>query len=272
MTTDLFPSTADAPARSTPARRTQRGQRPGARHANPHRTADQTAYATLGVLGELLITLGLALLAFLVWQLWWTDVEANRAQARIVQGLKADAPTPPPIPAVPGVGDPPVLDEPAHTVTFASFQTPRWTGEPARPISQGTDRSGVLDPLGIGHYQGTAMPGGVGNFAIAGHRTTYGKPFNRIEELQVGDPIVIWTPQTWYVYRVTSTQIVPPTQTDVVAPVPGQPGITPTQRLITLTTCHPMFSARQRYVVHGELDYWAPTSSGTPKELLDAGG
>lgn len=242
------------------------------RHANPRRTADQTAYATLGVLGELLITVGLLLLAFLVWQLWWTDVAGNRAQAEIVDQLHADAPEPPLVPAVPGEGDPPVMAEPAHGVSFALFQTPRWAGEPPRPISQGTDRTTVLDPLGIGHYEGSAMPGGVGNFAIAGHRTTYGKPFNRVAELQIGDALVIWTPETWYVYRVTSTQIVMPTQTDVVAPVPGQPGVAPTQRLITLTTCHPMFSARQRFIVHAELDYWAPTSSGTPKELLDAGG
>ncbi len=242
------------------------------RHGNPRRTADQAAYATLGVLGELLITLGLLLLAFLVWQLWWTDVEGNRAQAKIVEQLHADAPEPPLVPAAPGEGDPPVMPEPAHGVSFALFQAPRWAGEPARPISQGTDRPTVLDPLGIGHYEGSAMPGDVGNFAIAGHRTTYGKPFNRVAELQTGDPLVIWTPDTWYVYRVTSTQIVAPTQTEVVAAVPGQPGVAPTQRLITVTTCHPMYSAQQRYIVHGELDYWAPTSSGTPKELLDAGG
>jgi len=242
------------------------------RHANVRRTADQTAYATLGVVGELLITLGLLLLAFMVWQLWWTDVTANRAQAQIVQDLRTRAPQPPPKAAVPGVGDPPVLDEPAHAVTFATLQVPRWTGEPARPISEGTDRATVLDVLGIGHYQGTAMPGAVGNFAIAGHRTTYAKPFNRIAELQVGDALVVWTPQTWYVYKVTSTQIVYPNQTEVLAPVPGQPGAVPTQRMITLTTCHPMFSARQRYIVHGVLDYWAPTSSGTPKELLGQGG
>ena len=242
------------------------------RHANARHTADQTAYAALGVVGELLITVGLLLLAFLVWQLWWTDVTANRAQAQIVQDLRTRAPQPPPKPAVPGVGDPPVLDEPAHAVTFATLQVPRWTGEPARPISEGTDRATVLDVLGIGHYQGTAMPGAVGNFAIAGHRTTYAKPFNRIAELQVGDALVVWTPQTWYVYKVTSTQIVYPNQTDVLAPVPGQPGVAPTERTITLTTCHPMFSARQRYIVHGVLDYWAPTSSGTPQELLGQGG
>jgi len=113
-----------------------------------------------------------------------------------------------------------------------------------------------------------AMPGDIGNFAVAGHRTTFGKPLNRVAELEIGDPLIVWTPDTWYVYRVTETLIVLPTQVEVIAPVPGRPGAVPTERMITLTTCHPMFSARERFIVHGVLDYWAPTSSGTPAEML----
>jgi len=54
----------------------------------------------------------------------------------------------------------------------------------------------------------------------------------------------------------------------VIAPVPDEPGVAPTERYITLTTCHPMFSARERYVVHGVFEYWASTADGTPAELL----
>jgi sortase A len=246
------------------------------------RTGGGVGYAIVGVIGELLITAGVLLLGFLVWQLWWTDVQGNRDQAAIVSDLRSPSPTAPttatpspsptetgPLVAEPRHDDPPVLDEPAHATTFATLQVPRWTGEPERPISQGIDRATVLNVLGIGHYPGTAMPGGIGNFAVAGHRTTFGKPFNRIEELQVGDPLVVWTPDAWFVYKVTSTEIVYPYQTGVIAPVPGQPGATPTERMITLTTCHPMFSARQRYIVHGVLDYWASTADGAiPAELL----
>ncbi|WP_028051126.1 class E sortase [Cellulomonas sp. URHD0024] len=237
-------------------------------------------FGTIGVIGEVLITIGVLLFAFLVWQLWWTDVVGNRAQAQIVAELPFEpvpSPTPSgtlaavPVIAPPRHDDPPVMDEPPHATTFATMQVPRWDGEPARPVSEGTDRAGVLDVLGIGHYKGTAMPGGVGNFAVAGHRTTYAKPFNRIAELKAGDPIVVRTTDNiWYVYRVTSTQIVEPSDIGVIAPVPGKPGETPTERMITLTTCHPMFSARQRYIVHGVLDYWAPTADGIPAEL--AGG
>ncbi len=235
------------------------------------------AYGAVGVLGELLITLGVLLLGFLVWQLWWTDVEGDRAQAEIVREL--DFAEPPaaaaadegPLVAEPRRDEPPAPPaEPEHAATIATLQVPRWTGEPERPISQGTDRPTVLDVLGIGHYPGTAMPGGVGNFALAGHRVTFGKPFNRIEELQVGDPLVVRTADTWYVYRVTSSEVVLPADVRVIAPVPNEPGVEPTERFITLTTCHPMFSARERFIVHGVLDYWAPVSSGTPAELLGA--
>ncbi|GIG34811.1 class E sortase [Cellulomonas pakistanensis] len=229
----------------------------------------------VGVLGELLITAGVLLLAFLAWQLWWTDVEANREQAALVQEQGWDRPlealqaSDGPAIVTPRYDEPPVMDEPEYLTTFASMRIPRWDGEPTRTITQGTDRPNVLNPLGVGHYEGTAMPGGVGNFSLAAHRTTYGKPFNRIAELQEGDPVVVWTEDTWYVYRVTSSQIVMPDDVQVIAPVPDQPGVEPTERMITLTTCHPMFSARERYIVHGVLDYWAPVSEGVPAELAE---
>jgi sortase A len=245
----------------------------------------RTVYGAIGVIGELLITLGVLLLAFLVWQLWWTDVEGNRAQAEIVRELpRMPVPTPTasaqsgPLVAEPRHDEPPVMAAPDFATTFASIEVPRWDGEPERPISEGTDKAEILDTLGVGHYVGTAMPGDLGNFSIAAHRTTYAKPFNRIEELTKGDALVIRTAtgeggpgtDTWYVYRVTSTEIVAPTQVEVIAPVPGEPGAEPTERFITLTTCHPMYSARERYIVHGVLEYWAPVADGTPAELLES--
>ena len=223
--------------------------------------------AVLGGLGELLLTLGVLLGLFLVWQLWWTDVEGSRAQAQVVQDLGWTAP-PVTAPAVPDerTGPAPVMDAPEHGVTFATLQVPRWGGA-ASPISQGTTKRDILDRLGIGHYESTAMPGAIGNFAVAGHRTTYGKPFNRVEELQVGDALVVRTESTWYVYRVTSTEIVSPSAVEVIDPVPGSPGAVPTVAQMTMTTCHPLFSARQRFIVHAELATWLPVSEGTPAAL-----
>jgi sortase A len=255
------------------------GRRPGRR-----RRGRDVALAAVGVVGELMITLGVLVGGFVVWQLWWTDVEGDRAQARIVESLDWVEPVPVPVAepgapaeptvAVPATGEPPVPAEPGHASTFATLVVPRWAGEPERPISQGVDRATVLDPLGLGHYPGTAMPGAVGNFAVAGHRTTYGKPLNRIEELVVGDPLVVRTQDAWYVYRVTSAHVVTPADVEVIAANPADPSAAPTERFITLTTCHPMFSARERYVVHGVLDYWATADGPAPAELtaLDDGG
>ncbi|WP_199424712.1 class E sortase [Actinotalea solisilvae] len=254
----------------------------GARAGDPGRPPRRAggAAVVVGVLGEVLITLGVLLALFVVWQLWWTDVVADGEQARVVEDL-GWAVTEPDVPAAeptataepePRTDAAPVLAEPGHLTTFATLQVPRWGPDYVRPISQGTSRRDVLDVLGLGHYEGTAMPGGVGNFAVAGHRTTYGKPLNRVEELQVGDPLVVQTQDTWYVYRVTSTQVVLPHQVEVIAPVPNQPDAAPTERWMTLTTCHPMFSARERFIVHATLDHWLPVAEGVPAELTTAVG
>jgi sortase A len=234
--------------------------------------------AVVGVLGELMITAGVLLGLFVVWQLWWTDVEANREHQQILASLDWEPP-----PAVDPVSPapverrdaPPVAAEPADGTVFAQLYVPRWGPDYVTPIAQGVDKKTILDRLGAGHYPGTAMPGDLGNFATAGHRTTYGKPYHRIAELQPGDPLVVRTEDTWYVYRMTEAQIVWPNQVEVVSPVPGlRPGDPVpelTRRYLTMTACHPMFSARQRYIVHGELDYWMPVADGVPAELADAG-
>ncbi|WP_411910640.1 class E sortase [Actinotalea sp. M2MS4P-6] len=223
-----------------------------------------------------MITLGVLLGLFVVWQLWWTDVLGERTQAQAIASLDWD---PRPLPpagdeptatATPHREPAPVLDEPASGTTFATMVVPRW-GSAVLPISQGTSTD-VLDVLGVGHYDGTAMPGQVGNFSVAGHRVTHGKPFNRIEEIQVGDPLVVRTEDLWFVYRVTSTEVVRPVDVEVIAPVPGEPGVSPTEAQMTMTTCHPMYSARERYVVHARLDYWLPAAEGTPVELEPALG
>ena len=234
----------------------------------------------VGMLGELLITAGVLLGLFVVWQLWWTDVVANRHQEQLIHGLgwaEPDAVGASETSAGEQVDPrrhdpPPVVAEPAVRTTFATLRVPRWGEDYLQAISQGTSRSQVLDELGIGHYEGTAMPGAVGNFAVAAHRVTYGKPFNRIEELQVGDALVVQTQESWYVYRVASTQVVSPSRVEVLAPVPSQPGVAPTEAVMTLTTCHPMYSARERYVVHATLDYWLPTDAGVPPDLAPANG
>lgn len=225
-----------------------------------------------GVVGELLITAGVLLGLFVVWQLWWTDVVGQREQAAVVAGLGWSEVTGDTPRVDPGGPDrtpfnAPYLPQPEHGETFAVLHVPRWGADHAAPISQGITKEDILDVLGIGHYPGTAMPGQIGNFALAGHRATYGKPFNRAAELEVGDPLVVRTEDYWYVYRVTEYLVVLPHQVEVIAPVPGRPGEVPTVASMTLTTCHPMFSARERYIVHAELEQWLPVSEGAPTAL-----
>lgn len=103
---------------------------------------------------------------------------------------------------------------------------------------------------GPGHYPGTAPPGEDGNFAVAGHRTTYGAPFLHLDELQAGDEIHVTDRDgTVWVYRYVEERIVYPGDVSVIGHDPLGTG----EPTLTLTTCHPRFSARQRLIVFAEL-------------------
>jgi sortase A len=98
---------------------------------------------------------------------------------------------------------------------------------------------------GPGHYPTTPLPGQPGNAAIAGHRTTYGAPFNRLDELDVGDEVVTTTQQGEFHYEVTEEIVVRPYQTEVLDPTEDA--------MLTLTTCNPKYSARERLVIKAKL-------------------
>ncbi|MCU1454473.1 MAG: Membrane protein, partial [Acidimicrobiales bacterium] len=111
-------------------------------------------------------------------------------------------------------------------------------------VVEGTTLSALR--AGAGHYPETPLPCANGNVAVAGHRTTYGHPFQRLAELSVGDEITLETPIGSCRYRITTAPFpVSPTDYQVVAPTPGAE--------LTLTTCHPEHSARQRLVLHATL-------------------
>jgi sortase A len=129
------------------------------------------------------------------------------------------------------------------------------TGEPIGRISapgmddldaviiQGTDSSSLQK--GPGHYPGTAFPGQGRTIGIAGHRTTYLAPFRHIDSMDVGDDITVEMPYATFIYEVEKTDIVDPTQTEVVRNVGYE-------RLV-LSACHPLYSADQRYIVFARL-------------------
>lgn len=245
--------------------------------ARPGRRAGRALAAATSVLGELLLTAGALLLLFVAWQLWWTDVVADREQAVVTTALQegwaaAPATTVPPA-ADPAAASapPPALAAPAEGEAFAVVHVPRFgAGWQPRPVVEGTSADDL--EAGVGHYPGTALPGEVGNAAFAGHRNTYGRPFHEIAELEPGDPVVVETAEGWFVYRATTAEVVRPRDVDVVAPVPGDPTAVPTERLLTLTACHPVGSARERYVQHAALDRFVPRAAGVPPELAGTAG
>lgn len=224
-----------------------------------------------GVIGEALVSAGALYLLFVFWEQVWTTVEySSTLQARNIEISQSwkDA-EPDLLAATDAEGATPVALEPdVNGEVFARLWVPRF-GDDAVPIAQGIERDPILDHIGIGHYPGTAMPGQMGNFAIAGHRTSYGKPFNKIAELEEGDPIIVETAEYWYVYSYTASAVVDPSAVETIAPVPNRPGVTPTERVITLTACHPMYSRAERWVAWGTFEYAASKSEHLPSVLID---
>ncbi len=120
---------------------------------------------------------------------------------------------------------------------------------------EGTDLKWLKE--GPGHFSGTPLPGQAGNAAIAGHRTTYKAPFNRIDELQPGDKITITTLQGTFTYEV-----MPQAGSDPSAPPSGHRIVSPSaveilddkgDNRLTLMACNPKYSASQRIVVEAKL-------------------
>ncbi|MCW2621693.1 MAG: hypothetical protein JWL64_1295, partial [Frankiales bacterium] len=206
-------------------------------------------------IGQTFITVGVVLLLFVVYTLYITNIFAAQDQQALGHDLdKVFAQAPPAATAGP-VAEAPL---PELGDAFARIYVPAIGLE--KVVVEGV---GVGDlKKGPGHYPGTALPGQVGNTVISGHRTTYGAPFNSVGDLKVGDAVVVETATAFYTYGVTSQTIVKPDAIEVTYPVPGRKGAVPTLAQITLTTCHPKYSAQQRLVIHGTLTETMLKSSG----------
>jgi sortase A len=253
----------------------------------PPESAGRKAVRTIG---ELLITAGLVVLLFVVYEVYVTDWLSAGEQHHATDDLDSrwqDRNTH--FSLVDGQG-------------FAKLHVPAFGPDYVFTLLEGTS-----DPtleIGPGHYKGTALPGEPGNFSVAGHRVGKGAPFNDLDGLQSCDALVVETATDWFIYRVlpmpneTKTwqqtkandptckgvaplggqyadtvgqEIVSPAESDVIAPIPHHPGATPSRgqqaALITLTTCHPRFSAKQRLVVHGVLVKQYPKDPKHPEQV-----
>jgi sortase A len=234
-------------------------------------------------LGQAFITFGVVVLLFVAYELWVTDLFNRHTQGQLADQL-SDTWSHGEDPLSPTVDEPgvKVRDLPIGR-GIALIRIPALGLDYVRVVVEGTAEASLAE--GPGHYVGTALPGQIGNFAIAGHRVGKGSPFLDLDRLRTGDAIVIETKTTYYVYRVLGDrrtgnpaipdgrgipgrEIVAPSDTGVIRPVPGHPGLAPFARFLTLTTCHPRFSARQRLVIHAELaGPPLPKSNGLPPVL-----
>ncbi|OZM72613.1 class E sortase [Amycolatopsis antarctica] len=234
--------------------------------------------------GELLITAGLVVLLFVVYELYVTNLfsadKQNQASAALDEEWKKERRL-----------QTDLLDGQA----FARLYIPSFGTDYKFTIQEGVDAKTL--EVGPGHYKGTARPGEPGNVGVAGHRVGKGAPFNDLDLLNSCDAIIVETAEDFFVYRVLPMQdeaagwaegkgtdprctgvttlqdatqdgggaygatagrkIVLPSRGDAVAPVPYRPEdqSTPSARasLLTLTTCHPQFSDRERLIVHSVL-------------------
>ena len=236
-------------------------------------------------IGQTLITCGLVILLFVVYEVWVSNIFADAKQSAVHKTFEQQIVN----------GDNPLVgatqaalpgSQQATIPTgtgIANIYMPRLGDDYHFTIVEGTNDADL--EKGPGHYTNTALPGQVGNFAVAGHRVGKGEPFLNLDQLQPGDAVVIETVTNWYVYTVlgdpttgnlstpgvegvVGREIVKPTDVDVIQPVPDHPGVNPTVALLTLTTCHPKFTATDRMIVHASLTRTVPRSGNQlPKEL-----
>jgi sortase A len=278
----------------------------------PRRRRRDRVHTVLRGVGQTFITAGLVILLFVVYEVWVTNIFAHYKQQKVENDLVqefAQGKDPLAQATLPGGSQQTI---PIGT-GIANLYIPRLGDDYHFAIVQGTDDASL--DKGPGHYTGTALPGQKGNFAVAGHRVGKGEPFLNLDQLQPGDAIVVETASTWYVYRVfgdTATnnlsvsaatapagavvtspaptqalaakvvgrEIVKPSDGQVILPVPNDTAVTQAQAtdaLMTLTTCHPKFTADKRMIVHSYLARTVPrvaAASGKAEQLpkeLDGG-
>jgi sortase A len=233
----------------------------------------------VGTAGKVLIAVGILLFGFVAYQLWGTGIEYRQSQDALADDfaeLLANTTTAPsttvttvttappttagPTTTIPETTVPPTTAAPAPVPEFAAGDVMALLQIPS--IGVETYVVSGVQPTdlkqGPGHYPDTPMPGQLGNSAIAGHRTTYGQPFYRLDELKPGDQIELTTVQGHFVYAVTGSEVVSPSQSDVISTTD------PNIAMLTLTTCTPRYTAKQRLIVFADLDVAASSPAQAP--------
>lgn len=190
----------------------------------------------LDVVGRTMIATGVMLLLFVAYQLWGTSFAESRSQSQLAEQFETlvEQPTA-------------VTTAPVHGGVVSRIEIPDIDVD--KFVIAGVDAESLRQ--GPGLFPGSPLAGQLGNVAITGHRTTYGAPFSRIDEMEVGDEVIIHTPQGPVTYIVNAEPfVVEPTRTEVART------IDPDRAMLTLISCHPRWTSEKRIVVTADL---APT-------------
>ncbi|KWT61515.1 sortase [Streptomyces albus subsp. albus] len=220
---------------------------------------------------EVCVTVGTLIVLFVVYVLFWTGVRADSAMDGEIGKLQDQWSTGPVAAGTPGTGagqpSGPGKQSPYESGTsFAVMYIPRFGADWSKPVLEGT----AVDVLkkGLGHYERTARLGETGNFAVAGHRRTYGDPFKDFPRLRPGDAVVLTDGTTWFTYRIDRRPYrTLPTDIGVIDPVPRKSGYNGPGRYLTLTTCEPEWGHSHRLIAWAHLDSTQPVERGRPSAL-----
>lgn len=226
-------------------------------------TAPRLWTRLLGGLGEVLITLGVVIALYAVYELWWSNITADQQTRRNSAALlRTWAQAPKPAAAEPS-------DAIAIGQSFGFLYIPAFGSDWRALIMQSVDRTRVLNTGAVGHYTQppSALPWDAsGNFAIAGHRDGHGMIFRDLDQLAAGDRVYVQTQYGWFVYQLDrEAASVPINDVGAVEPIPVGSGFTKPGRYITLTTCTPIYIDSSRMV------WWGHLVEQTPKGRVPAG-
>lgn len=211
--------------------------------------------AALRVVAELLLTAGALLAALAFYLLVWTNVQTAAAQDDLLQTFRSQQDGDQPVPAGrPETGD-----------GLNVLHIPRLGDDWKWVVVEGVDIKNLNKAPG--HFPETALPGQVGNYAVAGHRATHGEPFANLDRMVAGDKVYVESSDGWFTYQVTWTRIIAPTHTEILAPVAGKPGEVATARTLTLVTCNPRWGSTERLVVGAQLVEQRSLAAGPPAGL-----
>ncbi|MFD0023054.1 class E sortase [Streptomyces sp. NPDC058382] len=224
---------------------------------------------------ELCITIGALIILFVVYVLFWTGIKAAGATDGQIDALQrqwargtVSAPAPEPSASAssgsPGSGaKAPATPAYRDGKPFAMLYIPRFGKSWEWPVLEDTEVKTLQK--GLGHYRGTARAGATGNFAVAGHRRTYGDPFKDFPELRPGDAVLLTDGTTWFTYRIDKKPYrTVPSDIGVIDPVPRKSGFDGPGRYLTLTTCDPEWGSSHRLIAWAHLDATQPVTDGRP--------